>query len=269
MSNINPAMDSINQRTMRDAVHEYHAIALEGLNAQESALLGAGGDLTGLRLLDLGVGAGRTVRPLRAISREYVGVDYMQEMVDHCRREFPDVRFEQADARSMKQFADGSFDVVFFSCNGISMVDHAGRLAILGEVRRLLAPDGLFAFSTCNRNSPQFEARFRFPDFQFTRHPLKLLVRSARFLAQTAFRARNRLRYLPHEVRAAEFAILNDVCHHYQTMLYFIDVKQQVRQLEKAGFTGVGVYDLSGRPAIEGCRDGTIGFVARKGPLPV
>jgi hypothetical protein len=31
-----------------------------------------------------------------------------------------------------------SFDLVFFSCNGICMVDHEGRLAILKEVRRIL-----------------------------------------------------------------------------------------------------------------------------------
>jgi SAM-dependent methyltransferase len=267
MSSANPAMDSINKSTMRAAVKEYQSTVVEGLNSQEKAALeSVAGEISNARILDIGVGAGRTVRPLLDHSKQYVGLDYTQEMIDHCRREFPGVRFEQADARSMSGFADASFDLVFFSCNGISMVDHAGRLDILREVRRVLTPTGSFAFSTCNRNSRQYEAWFRFPDFQITRNPLKLLVRSGRFVALTALRARNRIRYRQQETKTDEHSIVNDVGHHYQTMLYFIGIPQQIRQLEQAGFHhDIKVIDLAGRPADAGCRDGTIAFVARNG----
>jgi SAM-dependent methyltransferase len=267
MSNRTPAgVDTINRRTMSQSVDEYSAIVNEGLNAQEKACLASvDSRVRNKRILDLGVGAGRTVAPLRELSRDYTGVDYMQEMVAHCQRRFPGVRFERVDARAMDAFADNSFDVAFFSCNGISMVDHAGRLAILAEIRRVLAPDGVFIFSTCNRQSWQYGAKFRFPDFQATRHPLKAAARAARFVAQTGFRAMNRVRFLRHEVRSAEYAVINDVCHHYQTMLYFIDPAQQVKQLRAAQFAGdIRMFDLAGNPADHGNTEGTIAFVANK-----
>jgi ubiquinone/menaquinone biosynthesis C-methylase UbiE len=259
------AMDSINQRTMSTAVDDYQAIVDEGLNAQElAALASVGPELCGSRILDLGIGAGRTVAPLLAVSQLYTGVDYVQEMVDHCRTKFPSVRFEKADARDMKVFPDESFDLVFFSCNGICMVDHSGRIAILKEVRRVLSAGGTFVFTTCNRNSPQYEAVFRFPPFLGTINPAKWLVRAVRFALETAHRVRNRLRFRKHEVRTGEFSIVNDVCHHYSTMLYFIGLRGQVRQLEIAGFAPLQAYDLAGRPADDRCRDGTIAFVSKK-----
>jgi SAM-dependent methyltransferase len=266
MADAPPTIDGINQRTMRGAVHEYGAIVLEGLNVQERTALAAVADLVrDARILDLGVGAGRTVRPLRAISERYVGVDYVQEMVDHCRREFPDVRFERSDARALTPFAPASFDLVFFSCNGICMVDHAGRLAILAEVRRLLTPGGVFIFSTCNRNSPQYEARFRLPKFETTLNPVKWPVRLGRFAARVAVRLRNRWQLRRHEVRTEHYAMLNDVCHDYRTMLYFIDLPRQIEQLIHAGFApDILAFDLAGRPADAASRDGTLTLVARQ-----
>jgi hypothetical protein len=77
----------------------------------------------------------------------------------------------------------------------------------------------------------------------------------------------NRLRYTRHEVRQADYAIINDVCHHYQTMLYFISIDAQKRQLREAGFAGeVCVYDLAGRPVTGACRDGTLAFTVTRSP---
>ena len=260
------AVDKINQRTMRKVVLEYSAIVHEGLSAQEKACLASVAHQVGKkRILDLGIGAGRTVTPLRELSEDYVGVDYTAEMVAHCRRQYPGVRFAHLDARALVDFPDNSFDLAFFSCNGISMVDHRGRSAILSEVRRVLAPDGIFIFSTCNRLSGDFSTKFRLPDFQSTLNPVKLAVRSARFLAQTGYRAMNRLTHLKHEIKCAEYAVINDVCHHYRTMLYFIDPEQQVRQLRAAQFAGeIRKYDLSGMPADRTSTDGTIAFVVYK-----
>ena len=132
------------------------------------------------------MGAGRTVAALTSIADSYVGVDYVPEMVAHCRTRFPAVQFEQSDARAMPQFSDQSFDLIVFSCNGICMVDHAGRLAILSEVRRLLRPRWFFfMFSTYNRNSKEHNMVFRLPHFRFSANPVRLLVRSARFVGNT------------------------------------------------------------------------------------
>ncbi len=260
------AIDALNHKTMRLAVDEYSAMVDEALcEAERQALDGIRERVKDKRILDLGIGAGRTVGPLRAISKNYIGVDYVQEMVDHCRSRFPEANLQIGDARSLPQFADASFDLVVFACNGICMVDHEGRLAILREVHRQLAPGGIFVFSTRNRNSRAYRAWFLFPEFQFSRNPLKLAVRSVRFLTQTIRRAGNRLKYRGHEVKNAGYAIINDVYHHYRVMLYFITLSEQRRQLAQAGFKpDARAYRLSGELVTDDCTDETLTLVAEK-----
>ncbi|HUK56917.1 MAG TPA: class I SAM-dependent methyltransferase [Nitrospiria bacterium] len=257
-------IDGINKKTMQASVADYSA--LKGLSPPEEAALAACGDcVRGRPILDLGVGAGRTVEALRAISADYIGVDYVEEMVAFCRRRFPGVRFEHADARSLTRFRDHTFALVVFACNGISMVDHAGRLAVLKTAHRLLEPGGFFIFSTYNRDNALYKTWFRFPDFSFTKNPFKLAVRSARFCVQTATRAVNRVRLKPRERQTPEYAIVNDVCHDYATMLYYISVDGQRAQLGAAGFLPrATVFDLSGREVAGDTPHDSLTYLARK-----
>jgi ubiquinone/menaquinone biosynthesis C-methylase UbiE len=59
------------------------------------------------RLLDVGVGAGRTARQFAELSYEYVGTDFSSAMVETCRARFPQFRFEVGDVRDLSRFADG------------------------------------------------------------------------------------------------------------------------------------------------------------------
>lgn len=258
--------DAINKKTMAHSVDEYASIVHEQLNDQELAGLHSVIDhIRNGRILDIGVGAGRTTNGLLAISENYLGVDYVPEMIERCTQKFPGIRFQQADARSMKQLDDGTFDLIFFSCNGISMVDHPGRLAILSEARRLLSVGGIFIFSTCNMDSPQYRLRFSFPSFRPSKNPLKIVARTAVFVTATITRLANRARFYRHQVKTAEYAVLNDVCHNYRTMLYFITPDSQRKQLLASGFNQrIDCYDLAGRPIESRSDDGTILFVARK-----
>lgn len=258
------SIDQINQRTMRSVVEEYLWTA--DLEPQERAALESIVDqVRGKRILDIGVGAGRTVRGLRAISTDYVGVDYVQEMVTACRTRFPDARFELADARAMPEFSDNAFDLVVFACNGICMVDHDGRMRILREVHRVLAPGGYFLFSTANLNNPERARLFTFPPLAISANPLKFAVRASRFAAQTGTSLVNRLRYKRHEVHTPEYAIRNDKNHRYATMIYSITLERQRAQLEAAGFgPGAQAFDLSGRAIAQDTQDGTITLIAQK-----
>src|ERR1700756_2475583 len=71
-------------------------------------------ELRTARMLDLGVGGGRTTLHFAKCVREYVGVDYSESMIRECRRRFatsPEpFSFVVCDARSLKMFASGSFD---------------------------------------------------------------------------------------------------------------------------------------------------------------
>ena len=254
-------IDAVNRRTMSMVVAHYGY--RDDLHPSEIAALDTVVErVKGRRMLDLGVGGGRTVKGLRQISPDYVGVDFVSEMVDYCRKRFPDVRFEHGDARSMPQFADASFDLVVFSCNGICMVDHAGRISILSEVRRLLAPGGYFVFSTSNRNDPD-AGRFRWPTLKLTANPIRLAVRGSRCLSHAVYRVFNRWRFKPSEIRTAEYAILNDRSHNFRTMHYFITLDQQRKQLRENGFVDLRVFDEHGKPVERDTTHGTMTLVVQ------
>jgi SAM-dependent methyltransferase len=105
----------------------------------------------GARVLDVGVGAGRTTSFLSARASAYVGVDLAEPMVARCRQKFPDLRFEQADATDLAAFESGTFDVVVFSFNGLDCIPSvAGREACYAACARVLRPGGVLLFSSHN-----------------------------------------------------------------------------------------------------------------------
>lgn len=105
-------------------------------------------------LIDLGVGAGRTTRYLAGRSRSYLGVDYSPEMVEACRRRFPEHEFRCLDAADLDDLPPRSADVIVFSFNGLSyLVPDEKRLACLRECRRVLRDRGRFIFSLPNPRS--------------------------------------------------------------------------------------------------------------------
>lgn len=257
------ALDALNRKTMRE-VADWYATDQHVTAPERAAFASLAAEFRNKRILDLGVGGGRTTPALLQISADYTGIDYVPEMVAQCRARFPQVNYAHADARSMPQFADASFDLVVFACNGVSMVDHAGRLAILKEVRRLLVAGGAFMFSTYNRNSAEHDRWFEPPPFALSTHPVRLAKNVARFGIDLVRSFANRLRYQRHETRTDEYSIRNDRCHHYATMLYYISMPQQFAQLRQTGFPlAPAVYDHSGQLAPADSRDDSLTYVVR------
>ena len=259
-------IDRINLRTMRSVEVVAHYARPSGLLPHERAALDRVADgARGRAILDIGVGAGRTVPALLAISPDYLGIDYSQKMVVACRARFPQQRFLNADARRMAEVADGSIQLALFSCNGLCMVGHEDRLQIVREAYRVLAPGGSFVFTTYNRNCPEAKAGFRLPDFALSANPVRSLIRAARFARDVAVSAVQRGRYRRHEVHATDFAVLNDRCHNYGVMLYYITLANQRRQLEAAGFEpGAEVFDVHGHRIEDDTPHDSMAFVARK-----
>ena len=214
-------------------------------------------ELAGKRLLDIGVGGGRTTRYLLDISRDYTGIDYAPQFVSLVRRKFSLDTIFHCDARDMRRFPDAAFDFVLFSFNGLDYVDHEGRLQALGEVCRVLAPDGAFVFSTHNRSwrdvgklpwqrSPKWRSGF-------VKDCLTALAQTGR---------RRRMKQL--EQRTPEYAILNDLAHAYSLLHYHIAIPDQVRQLEARGFGDTVAYNMSGAAVRDDTHDSTTYFLTRK-----
>lgn len=101
-------------------------------------------------VLDVGCGTGRTTGPLAACGFDVVGIDVSDAMVERAQELFPEITFQVADATHLP-FEDDAFRHVLFSHNGLDYLHPVEqRLSALREFRRVLAPDGVLAFSTHN-----------------------------------------------------------------------------------------------------------------------
>ena len=150
-----PLLESESEYYGADDIVARYAAADYLERCEERLLERVRGSLGEWRMLDLGVGGGRTTVHFAPLARYYVGADFSREMVEACRRRFaaeewPHARFEVADARELP-YEDASFDFVFFSYNGLDCVgEEDERAQALREIRRVLRPGGLFAHSAHN-----------------------------------------------------------------------------------------------------------------------
>jgi SAM-dependent methyltransferase len=232
------AMEQINRQTWRNplALRDYRRIS-GYINAGERRVFEIGSSFTGPgRILDIGVGGGRTAGLLRDRAKSYVGVDYTPEMVRLARRNHPDLRFEVMDARDLSAFGNASFDLVVFSYNGIDSVDAAGREAIMAEASRVLADGGSFVFSTFHRNWHGFQQRVDYRRLEWTANPVRLGLRTFRYVEGRIFGSLRMRRLTPLEEREGEHAILLHGAHDFGIMVYATTPAQLQAQLARAGF---------------------------------
>lgn len=194
------------------------------------------------RVLDLGVGSGRTTRYLAPFCADYLGIDISPEMLAHARRDHPRQRFREGDLRALADLREPEFDFILIAYNTIDVLDHDDRLAFLAAVCRLLKPDGLFVFSTHNRawrlcgkapGLPRLNGAWDLPRFLYR------AVRTSR-----AWLNHCRLAHLQHAEE--DYAIVTG-SHDRTGLVYCIDRQTQLRQLRDGGFETIGVYDIEGR----------------------
>jgi ubiquinone/menaquinone biosynthesis C-methylase UbiE len=190
-------------------------------------------------VLDIGCGSGRTTAILKNLSKGYVGLDYSLEMIESCRKRFGGVRFIHGDVREMNEFKDEEFDYVMFSFNGLDSINHEDRLKGLREIRRVLKQDGLFVFSSHNRNH---RYAISHPKMEISMTPCIQAGNLVKFFKST----RNRLRNKNHQVFHEQYAIINDVAHNYAMLTYYIDKVNQLSQLDDVGFETIEMYDTLG-----------------------
>lgn len=257
--------DAANQHAYSDpAVVGCYADSGARLFTSEKVILARIADeIRGRRVLDLGVGGGRTTPHLLALTADYLGVDYSPELIAACQAKFPGVRFQPGDARALEPLGAGVFDLVFFSFNGIDHVNHAERQQILAQVRHVLKPGGLFWFSSHN-------VRVRPPKpwhpaaYSWGKNPRTIL----RNFYEAAVGARNYLARTASQTEEPGRAILVDSAHRFQLVLYFVDPAEQVRQLTAQGFGEIRVLDHWGEERLENAaeinRSAHVHYLARK-----
>jgi len=193
-------------------------------------------------ILDIGVGLGRTSSLLRLVSDSYVGLDYSPEMVALCSQLHPDVDVRLGDARDLSMFADGSFELVFFSNYGVDAIDASGRRSFLNEANRVLRDGGLLVHNTLNKEGRlygetpwQLHAPGQRPDLSARRvagwcwHNLKDPMRAPR-------RYRNWFANRRSTSDHGGWAMGQFSAHDFSLIVHFITLGQLRSELDETGF---------------------------------
>ena len=189
-----------------------------------------------IQMLDIGVGGGRTTHFFAPLTKEYIGIDYSDAMIESCNskyKDLPNASFYVCDARDMARFPDESFDFVLFSYNGIDCVGSEDRLKILREMRRVCKSGGLICFSTHNLQS--LPILF---SFHFSPNPLKLYFAIRRYILLRYYNP-NWKKYL--YVDKCECI---DPALDFQLTVVYITPKKQIQQLVDLGFKNIKIYSL-------------------------
>jgi len=217
-------------------------------------------------VLDIGVGGGRTTRYLCGAARSYRAVDFQPAMVAACRQRFPGVSVEVGDARALAAHADGSYDLVFFSFNGIDYIGIEDRPRVFAEAHRVLRPGGAFVYSS--HSTTPLAGRLPpmvMPHLALTANPAKLAVRLVRAGTALGRSMANRARFAGQQRLGPDWAIVNDEAYDHAMLTVYVDPRREPALLAAVGFSPeVKVIGLDGRLADTDLDDAWVHFVARK-----
>jgi ubiquinone/menaquinone biosynthesis C-methylase UbiE len=191
-----------------------------------------------MKMLDIGVGGGRTTQHFSSIVQEYTGIDYSQEMIAACQKRFPastqSRSFAVGDARNMQQFADNSFDFILFSYNGIDSLSHSDRLQVFQEVSRVSKSGGYFFFSSHSLQG--LEREFNWKN-QVSFNPLTSYVNLIMLVLLRFF---NRS-ISPQQIKSSGYEIIQDESHNFRLKQYYVRPQEQIRQLQ-SNFDNIKIY---------------------------
>jgi SAM-dependent methyltransferase len=242
--NLSKALDNVNQHAWnsRDAKREFttsHGFSDPG---ERGALESVASRCAGEPILDIGVGAGRTVQLLRAISSDYTGVDYTQRLLDICREQNPGVDLRWMDARDMSSLSSDHYALTQFSCNGIDCVDWNDRVKILSEMKRVTRPGGLIVYSSHNRHGPGYREPFSRILPRFTFNPVKLGWRIARAMPRIPVASYNYLRHAGLTRDYDGYSIATAAAHNFGIVIIYTTLEKEKQQLRELGLELEAVY---------------------------
>jgi SAM-dependent methyltransferase len=237
-------LDQINQRTWnsRDASREFLR-AESWIDPGEKAAFGQiANECRNQPLLDIGIGAGRTIPLMTRISTDYTGIDYTAKLLDHARARYAGMDLRHMDARDMSELPSGHYALTAFSCNGIDCVAYEDRVLILKEMLRVTRPGGVVFFSSHNRDGPGFHDTIANLMPRFTPNPLRYGWRVLRALRVLPLASYNYFRHARFHSDFAGYSIKTAAAHFFGILIVYTTLNEQRRQLASLGLELEAVY---------------------------
>jgi 2-polyprenyl-6-hydroxyphenyl methylase/3-demethylubiquinone-9 3-methyltransferase len=136
-------------------VHDFNRVRVDYISRRLPALLGrdpqAAAPLRGVRIVDVGCGAGLVAEPLSRLGADVLGIDAGERNVRvaerHAQASGASVRYRHALPEELSAEA-GAFDAVL----SLEVVEHVADLArFLRALARLVTPRGILVIGTLNR----------------------------------------------------------------------------------------------------------------------
>jgi ubiquinone/menaquinone biosynthesis C-methylase UbiE len=210
-------------------------------------------ELRNMRVLDIGVGGGRTTVHLAPRVKDYVGIDSSHTMIAVCKGRFaglpPDkVSFQFGDVRSMAMFPDHRFDFILFSFNGLDCVNEIDRMKAMKEIHRIGKPGGYFCFSAHNMGCLHQVFEFK---WQLTWNPKRLARNLIKWFIVRFYL--NRHTSLE-KMKASPYVVVNDGAHRFRMLHYYIWPSEQLEQLAPL-FDDIRVFGLNTGEEVTGRED--------------
>jgi ubiquinone/menaquinone biosynthesis C-methylase UbiE len=191
-----------------------------------------------MKMLDIGIGAGRTTAHFAPCVKEYVGVDYVAGMVEASKNKFenkfPQSVFQVADARKLNQFNEHEFDFVLFSFNGIDYIPTDERFLVFQQINRVLKHGGYFCFSSHNIQSLEKSAKFKLR--------LNLFALFKQLIVWQKVKKINKQKFT--EIKTSEFVSINDGAHNFGLQTYYFRPSAQQKILYETGFKNIRFFSL-------------------------
>jgi ubiquinone/menaquinone biosynthesis C-methylase UbiE len=162
-------------------------------------------------------------------------------MIRVARERFPDADLRVADARDLTSICpDEAFDVVLFSFNGIDAVDHAGRVSVIEEARRVLVVGGLFLFSSLNLAGKSFDER------PWRQQSMLDWLRVARHPGRSLRSLRNYMRFRHEAEDGPDWSRRLLRTHEFRFLVHFAPLSATVNLVERAGFKVLAAWAWDG-----------------------
>jgi ubiquinone/menaquinone biosynthesis C-methylase UbiE len=242
-------MSKKNQQTYTapDIVSYYSQ--LRELQAAEKTILERfRSDWKQLKVLDMGIGGGRTTQYLASLVSEYVGIDYSPEMIRACQARFTTsekLKLLVCDARDLSRLEESYFDFILFSFNGLDYISHEERLQVLKEVKRVGKSGSYFYFSTHNLQGleDEFNGQKKISLNPFTSY-VNLVMLGFLHLFNYPLNLK--------KIQGLDYLMVRDEPHNFRLSTYYIRPIKQLEQLQPY-FTNIQVYSwLTGLEVSQG-----------------